>query len=1714
MKPIVRIAKWGMFGSSLVVSAIFLAVFLTFALHVPQRALTVIVSHEMSKIFKQPVKVGRVSGNFLTGVQVQDIQFFNPPTMATGAMLEIKKADIRYSLSELLRHKGDILAATRVVTLSGVRLKVIRDKNDQWNIFSLLPPADPTAPPTPLSFKGLLQIVDMHMAYVDEKGWSQAPLKIPFSDLFSPLSGGIDFADITKAKIQLEGQLASNRSPLQITGSLNVNTGQFRLFAKLNNFNFKRWHPYILPFRHFRLNGDTIDLHVYLRSKYFPTPGTLPFFFDITTDLQEMTLTLPIFSVPVQHLTGRFRLTNSAVSAKEVATKLGIPDATEILTFLKKNNIIDHKYRVDSTIASTKTPLTPLILPKKWEKYRKKLTPLLVAPDILLIGETVSGTLANIPLTGTLSLIINKGDIALQLKTKTFSASALSDLFPALTSWELGGTPSGTVYVSGNLDNPYVSGEMQSSKLIIKNIVLKTPVITYTYNKEGLWLKLISGTVYGAPATGWVHTVFSPAGPRYNGEMQLENLEVGTNGFGLSFASGKASGTAVFSGDKTTVQITYTVPTANITLFHQNISAATGQMTVSVSPVIYDIVEGWLYTNGSKIPLPMSATLQPGKQWRVALNGETPIYDFIAKKSAGNIRINASISAQWPTKNKTIWESLSGQITASGTKLSLLGMRYDTGELSATIENGKTTVHQLHLQKNSSKLSFSGSLKQTQIQTGELTLSHYPIDTKTFPKKWIPKKFDTASGFINGKIRLYNVPATDKQHNANTPNSRIDFQGSLDSVQLQNQPISQIQLSGTWTPEKTTLSEIKIRQNKSIIHAHAIVHPNKIFALSILPTTKIQASDFQPLLYPHVGPLQGVFQLHGKIAGTFPKPDADIHLAIDNLQSYALNIAHVSGNITLTDGKLQIPKGYIQEGGGRVGFVGQMQLWNKTGHDRYAWTIAFQNTPMTMIATLIEALRREVGFRELAESPGLRIQEKITQSNATLAIPFLIKDPHLDTSGNKILYQAGGRSSANFYENVQTLYQRTQIAPELGLKRFLGGVLSGHVEISASETAVPNLNAELSIAEAILGPLRTTVLKLSTKTHPSHIVLSIEAEAGDLGGNIFDKISLAGHLQQNGVLSIVKADIIAQNQRNQNIISGTIPLVALWDESKADMPMDLEMRWEGDDINVLAVFSPYFSRISNKGLIVLSITGPVSAPLVSAKSLVLKDATIYLNPTFTPVTSGLRIRDDSVITLKNNVLTVNPLILIWKGPDTRPLHSDTEKENQFDVTGTTHIEGLSFKSMESMYLSVDLAAKNTDIAVNLNKIYQGTLRLENIKFKGKYELPISTIAKSDFLQRQGTEGETGPLLSGDIYLSRGILSLPTIGEKPKKPSILFGLSAHIKDQVLIDGSLLGEGFLGSVTNKFHLELAESIQPLRVNGSFNALKIQNTIVLKAGYVLMVNRSFDLISPDQQRPYYRDAQYKIHDNTVSFQTQFTSGRARLVPQFHVTAATIIEPKQALLSNASANTSTNPDDSKYTHMLVTLNGSAYNLQNFLFERYAANRADTVDTVEYRTSYRLSGGTNQGDTLSLLRILAPQVFEVFGEEQQSKDTFWQDVGSSQVNLIFNSALRPIETELARNVGLNDIRFEYNVGQAMFNNFSDKAFGINFVKSLFSDQLFVRVKTNVDLERKSQTDALQLSELELTYFFEKYFSVNAANLRKENGLYRNRYSAKYSNEF
>jgi hypothetical protein len=274
---------------------------------------------------------------------------------------------------------------------------------------------------------------------------------------------------------------------------------------------------------------------------------------------------------------------------------------------------------------------------------------------------------------------------------------------------------------------------------------------------------------------------------------------------------------------------------------------------------------------------------------------------------------------------------------------------------------------------------------------------------------------------------------------------------------------------------------------------------------------------------------------------------------------------------------------------------------------------------------------------------------------------------------------------------------------------------------------------------------------------------------------------------------------------------------------------------------------------------------------------------------------------------------------------------------------------------------------------------------------------------------------------------------------------------------------------------------------------------------------LNRQFEILSIDRQRDYFRGSQYKVHNNTVEFQTDYSSTKNKLIPQLNITALTVIEPLVQSTSN-----SVEADATKYAHILVTIRGPVYNLQGFQFEKYVSTRSDTTDRLDYRGMYGLGlnpDSQNSGDAAEIARMLAPELLDA--QTQNGNDNvFIRQVGSGAVNYISQVALRGIERDLAKNIGVDDIQISYKLGEAVFGGISNHTVGVSVAKSLLSNQLYIRARTDVDVERRKYSNTLQLSEVELTYYLEKYWSLNYANFIDDAGDSKNRYNIKYSYEF
>ncbi|MFC1771651.1 hypothetical protein ACFLZV_07180, partial [Candidatus Margulisiibacteriota bacterium] len=161
--------------------------------------------------------------------------------------------------------------------------------------------------------------------------------------------------------------------------------------------------------------------------------------------------------------------------------------------------------------------------------------------------------------------------------------------------------------------------------------------------------------------------------------------------------------------------------------------------------------------------------------------------------------------------------------------------------------------------------------------------------------------------------------------------------------------------------------------------------------------------------------------------------------------------------------------------------------------------------------------------------------------------------------------------------------------------------------------------------------------------------------------------------------------------------------------------------------------------------------------------------------------------------------------------------------------------------------------------------------------------------------------------------------------------------------------------------------------------------------------------------------------------------------------------------------------------------------------------------------------------DSRAVLELLMPEFLiqdESSSEGSSKTRQVLEDIGVSQVNALFRRQLmRPLEKQLAKNIGLYDLKVNYNVGRALLSNISEDSpgeenFGVDLITNLLSDQLFVRVRTNLEASsEESQSDTFIISGIELTYYIWSSLSISYSNIR-ENKQVRHRSSLKYRYEF
>lgn len=1238
--------------------------------------------------------------------------------------------------------------------------------------------------------------------------------------------------------------------------------------------------------------------------------------------------------------------------------------------------------------------------------------------------------------------------------------------------------PFSEISILGNITTP--SGNAFGTR--VENIDL-----SFEYKNRRLQFELNKGLFQSSPITGNGSVFMST--PRIQFDTHFSILGAKPSDFVPSLREHEAGSynvTLLVKGDSQFFTINTVAEGKLAQLFGQKIESIS--VTADFDTKNISIRPSTLFVNGASHPIHFSGNGLKSKTVELQILGDNiPVQDGTSG-SQGTTTFNMTTSL--PLSLSQIKASIPfGKTRLVGVvnNTSYRGKSIESILFDATYVQPRLTIKQFFARDGKEEIHFTGVLDQFIPVTGSLKILNLSIENNPQFQPFIPEILQPLAGKLSfdGEISSVQLPAYLENNKKWGWIAQLNVNGHLDLLdgKIQNQDIDSLSMSGIWNGRQLEISSLFLKHNTSIAQLNGRISLED-FTLNIDPKTNFFISDFSNWLSP-LGRIEGHVNASGGVTKKRGDVETNLELLITDFKSQHLSFERIDGQVVYKKGLLRASPINVTKDKDRFSIEGSIDLSPifspsfKFSEITYDGSLKINEMKVDTLLDIVEGIRNEANTRTKGSSPLLSSPRPPT---ATIT---------MGRRSELIFHSDSSKASALGYFLKHLVAAQTAYALKpLGFKNILNGIISAKITGKSREGSPPSLNGQIVVADAEASFIKSKSSLMNFHSAEGFIRFDLVLEKGTWGVAPFEKIALSGKIDSNYLLTIQDSLYQTPSTTHKGIILGKFPF--------KDGPINLTIFLQKNDIGLLGVISPIFKDISNEGSATFTLTGTKDSPRLSAQEFNLINAQVLFDPEISGLSSPFKIAKGEIL-IKDNHITVPPLHILWEGNDTQKQTPKMQITNHLTLSGNATLQGLSFSQLDKVGVETHLSLAPTTLTVFLPKFYKGDVILDGMSLDGTYVFPINAAEHKLFDTRLLKNLEEGPVLTGKVTLENGEVVMPSLKARTAKPSILLNLDTFIGQDVGVVGSLLDQEFI----NNFELRLEKTSAPLRLLGSINFPKPQRGLIFSEGTVQIFNRSFVLLTPDQQRLYFPDNQNKTLPNSISFTIleNKETGALRISPTLKTMAYSIIEPDPV----DPVTKTVEGEGAKYRHILVRIDGPAYELTSFVFDKFTADSFDPRDPKKTYVGSVSLGDPNASDRA--LEIILPDLRTSVNKNSFDSQTsrIIGQFSENQINSLVRKQVRPVEKQIAKNIGLYDIRVDYNLGGALLkatniqgSGADNRNLGVNFMKGLFSDQLFLRVKTNLDTQSQQSNDLFWLSEFELTYYFLRNLSASFASTREE----------------
>ena len=880
------------------------------------------------------------------------------------------------------------------------------------------------------------------------------------------------------------------------------------------------------------------------------------------------------------------------------------------------------------------------------------------------------------------------------------------------------------------------------------------------------------------------------------------------------------------------------------------------------------------------------------------------------------------------------------------------------------------------------------------------------------------------------------------------------------------QSIDLLSFNLSWDGKLLSADKITLREKETRLFGSGFFALDKSYLFKF-KGAPIMLENFDSIIAGK-GVASGPIVIQGEVSGILPSWNLMLDFDVKSPSYKGLVIDKIKGSLLKKQSMLEIANMEISNNKDLYIIGGKINLPN---YQKVDLNLEIKKGSVKNIITLIRdgvkvagIYKSEHVFDSLAgldEKALTQILSINASHNINESIPVYNENQNTITHLKSFITDTTTTANEKKNDNKQSLIDDLtgDISGKLSFNNLTSNVLMG------ADIGIKNLK----LAESTFGSI-----EIKAESTPGPIVSSVVVRDGLVGGTSFEEVSAQLLYDQDKTLIIESVTMKLHGYKNIKIISGIVPLAELFGPVENPKALSLNIEIAGNQIAIVSLFTNAIESATNEGALIFNIGGSVKKPILKKGLISIINGRLNLKKGLFPVASFVIPEVD--IRVKDNVASINAFSLSWEGD------KKLKKTNLISARGSVGLRLAPSKETTSFVINTDIKMDDTDLYLNIPDLCIGMLKIRETSFKGDYFFSLS---KSD----KGIEAplKNGLLLKSKLELYETVLSIPKISKKSKLfPSILIDIEFTMGKNVLLSGGVVPEGVLSGFINNIDIYFDKSPHQLMIGGSLNRYSIEGNLFFRYGTIVLLNKDFTLMSQSEQEKYFGRSKDLAKPNYIEFRKEDTA------PLLHLRAMTETDVAQTEVGSSLGQREV---------FIFVIDGTVTDVSNmYIYQFHRQGSTFTPDEGNPIVIGRMS--VVQLEKLStylwpeLLSVSFYQNLANEGLQGESAGIFIRQLSERAVNNIVYRQLRPVEREIADRIGVDDIHFNYNLGNIISDGSSDNnngkqdLVGVDISSRLFIDRLYVTVRTNLDRQENDKTLSVGISQYELKLSLLEWLSL------------------------